>query len=148
MGIIRFFKGIKEIREKRKAREAAIADLPNRSLDGTYKLVMVYYSPDDSFFTPKELNMERSELIISGNHFDIYSRRGYETRMHEAGTFSVEKNGSREKIVFYVDGDVLFATGDLVRWLDYTDIRKLTIVDKRYRLSQFGFTYQQKYEYK
>ncbi|MBE6115404.1 MAG: hypothetical protein E7187_01080 [Erysipelotrichaceae bacterium] len=89
--------------------------------------------------------MERSELIVSGNHFDIYSRSGYETRMHEAGTFSVEKNGSREKIVFYVDGDVLFATGDLVKWLDYTDVRKLTIVDKRYRLSQFGFTYQQKY---
>ena len=57
----------------------------------------------------------------------------------------MEKNGSREKIVFYADGDVLFATGDLVKWLDYTDIRKLTIVDKRYRLSQFGFTYQQKY---
>lgn len=145
MGIIRFFKGIKEIREKRKAKEAAIAALPNRSLDGTYKLVMVYYSPDDNFFTPKELKMENSELIISGNHFDIYQRSGYETRMHEPGTFSVEKNGSREKIVFYVDGDVLFATGDLVRWLDYTDIKKLTIVDKRYRLSQFGFTYQQKY---
>lgn len=148
MGIIGFFKGIKEIRDKRKAREAAIADLPNRSLDGTYKLVMVYYSPDDNFFTPKELKMENSELIISGNHFDIYQRRGYETRMHEPGTFSVEKNGNREKITFYVDGDVLFATGDLVRWLDYTDIRKLTIVDKRYRLSQFGFTYQQKYDYK
>lgn len=42
MGLIRLFRGIKEIREKRKAREAEIADLPNRSLDGTYKLVMVY----------------------------------------------------------------------------------------------------------
>ncbi|MBR2546476.1 MAG: hypothetical protein IKE93_09970 [Erysipelotrichaceae bacterium] len=145
MSISEFFRVFKKNREKKRAREAAIAALPSRSLDGTYKLVMVYYSPDDSFFTPKELNMERSELIISGNHFDIYSRSGYETRMHEAGTFSVEKNGSREKIAFYVDGDVLFATGDLVKWLDYTDIRQLTIVDKRYRLSQFGFTYQQKY---
>jgi len=148
MRIIEFFRIGKKRREQKRAREAAIAALPSRSLDGTYKLVMVYYSPEDRFFAPEELKMEKSELIISGNHFDIYQRSGYETRMHEPGTFSVEKNGSREKIIFYVDGDVLFATGDLVRWLDYTDIRKLTIVDKRYRLSQFGFTYQQKYEYK
>ena len=69
MVLIQLFRGIKQIREKRKAREAEIATLPSRSLDGTYKLVMVYYSPDDSFFTPKELNMERSELIISRNVF-------------------------------------------------------------------------------
>jgi len=35
--------------------------------------------------------MERSELIVSGNHFDIYSRSGYETRMHEYVKNGVER---------------------------------------------------------
>ncbi|MBQ9035964.1 MAG: hypothetical protein IJ115_00670 [Erysipelotrichaceae bacterium] len=143
MGIIRFFKGIKEIREKRKAREAEIAALPSRSLDGTYKIGLIYYVPEDRWFTPKELNMETAELILSGNRFEINDHPMYET-----GTFSLEKNGNIEKIIFYVNGDELFGTGELIRWLTYTEIKNISIVDKHYRLSPYRFSYRLEYEKK
>ena len=139
-GVIDFFRKIKEGREKDRAREAEIANLPNRSLDGTYKIVMIHHSPNDRNYTPKELNMEEAELILSGNRFEIN-----DYPMHETGTFSVEKNGSLEKITFYAIGDELFGTGVVNRGRNYTDIKKLNIVDKHYRLSPYEFTYTQEY---
>ena len=147
MGVFNLFRRGKKSEEKSSTREAEREAVQNRSLDGTYKPVMVYYSPENRYFTPRELHMEDSELSLSGNRFEIYSCVKGGNSMRETGTFSVEKNDNGwDKITFYINDDELFGTASLIKSYTYTEIVKLTIVNKHYRLSQFGLSFRQGYE--
>ena len=153
MSIIKFIEKFTAIRKERREKSSnnSVKDLTSRPLDGTYKILTIHDPRRNAWGMTREdaKATERSALRLNGNHFDIFINYKDETdditMLKEKGTFSLKMDKGQEKITFFVDGDVIFATGFVERGRDYDAIKKLTIHDKNFEFPHYQLYFVHEY---